>query len=77
MKNTHIPSGEVGSVNHLTKKALTHPDRVINEIRGNKGLTMNIIRNLKQYAGADAALEFATKMVDDHIDFLPEFGNPR
>jgi hypothetical protein len=63
MKNIHIPDGEKGSQNDLTKRALNDPDFTAMELFGKPKVCINVISNLEQYAGADIALSFAKKVI--------------
>lgn len=63
-KIIYIPSGEKGSINELSKRALDEPDNLVFEICDKPTVCLNVISNLEQYAGAEIALSFAKKIIN-------------
>jgi hypothetical protein len=58
-----VGSGDVGSVNYWTKKALEDPEYVASQVCETRGLATNILFSLQKLS-MDAAIDFSTELVE-------------
>lgn len=63
-KSIYIPSGEIGSINYLTKIMVDEPfDIAIVHLPKEKEVWLNVLSNLNKQAGPEVAFELSKKML--------------